>query len=277
MMMMSPWRWTMWVALLILSVVRPGIDALDRWLVGACWNIPSEWNAVADIAIKTGAIDSTIDGASAPWRQASVMPLGAGRIAVVTVSDFHRSRAAFLTERYELLAAFERTTTNPALVTDETRGYKPLTHIWPLVEEEGRILTLVTTVPLLSEPPTLGTFAYLAVGRDDSELLFVCELRWAPGPRHAQLARVNQSARDLALYPEGKLDAAPVATFQWNPASREYTGRLSDESSTFISWWGTTPANRVIIKSGESVDDAIAAVAAGLSASSRPAGGAGGN
>ena len=238
-----------------------------------CWNIPSEWNAVADFAIEHGVVDATIDGARAPWRQASVLEMGEKRIAVVTVSNLQRSRAVFMGESYEVLGVFERTTTDPALVTDETRGYKPLTHIWPLVEQEKRILTLVTTAPLRSDPPTMGVFAYLAVGAHDTELLFVCSLRWAPGPRHGQLARIDPNAsgvRDLALYPDGRLDAPPIATFRWDPTAREYSATLAEESKALISWWSTTPADRVVVASDRPIDAAIAAVVARMAPSSGP-------
>ena len=46
----STWRIVVWAAFLIAAAVRPGIDAIDRWIVRVCWNVPSEWNAVAEAA-----------------------------------------------------------------------------------------------------------------------------------------------------------------------------------------------------------------------------------
>lgn len=256
-----------WVIFITAALVRPGVDRLDRWLVRFCWNVPSEWNAVADIALRTGAVDPNIGGSAAPWRQASVLPLGERRVAVVTVSDLRRSRVTFVTERYEPLGAFERTTADPALVTDETRGYKPLSHIWPLIEHENRLLTLVSFAPLRSEPPTLGAFAYLAVGPGETEVLFVCDLRWAPGPSHTELARTtvtNGGVGDLVLFREGRRDAEPIAVFRWDPAGRAFAAAAEKGSEMFVSWWSTTAANRLMVRSGESVDDAVAGVLKGL-------------
>jgi hypothetical protein len=266
------WRAAAWVLFIAMALVRPGVDRLDRWLVGFCWNVPSEWNAVAEIALRTGAVDQDIDGKPAPWRQASVLPAGGRRLAVVTVSDLRLSRVSFISEQYEPIGAFERTTADPALVTDETRGYKPLSHIWPLVEQDNRLLTLISFAPLRSEPPTLGAFAYLAVGTRDTEVLFVCELRWAPGPSHAELARADvdhSGTGDLVLYPEGRRDAAPIATFRWDPSRREFATAAGKEAEMFGSWWTTTSANRLIVRQDESIDEAVANVLKGLSASSK--------
>lgn len=270
-MTLSMLRWTAWIVFLSISVVRPGVDELDRRLVARCWNIPSEWNAIADAAMRTHVVDSNIAGVRAPWRQASVLQVGPERVAVVTVSDMRTSRATFLTERYEVLGTFERTTTNPALVTDETRGYKPLTHIWPLIEEQNRVLTLVALAPLLSDPPTMGVFAYLAVGQRDTEVLFVCRLRWGPSSMHGLLDRTDLNGDglgDLVLYPRGRRDASPIATFQWEPATREYKATLTVEARPLVSWWSTTERNRVTVQRGQSIDDAVAAVAAGFGSDS---------
>src|SRR3954470_15664208 len=171
-----------WALLLALGLFRPGADRLDRWLATTCWNVPSQWNAVADAAIRTGAVDATISGHSAPWRQATVHTVGASKVAIVTVSDFHRSRVTFLTEGYGALGGFERISAEPPLVTDEARGYKPLSHVWPLVMHDARLHTLIAFAHLVSEEPNNGLFAYVAVGPAGNELLFVADLKWGPGP-----------------------------------------------------------------------------------------------
>lgn len=115
-----------WTLLVALGLFRPAVDRIDRWLVSSCWNIPSQWNAVADAAIRTGVVDATIAGRPAPWRQASIhtleSPTTAAKVAIVTVSDMRRSRVTFLTDRYQVLGGFDRITPEPALITDEARG-----------------------------------------------------------------------------------------------------------------------------------------------------------
>ena len=269
----SVWRVAGWAAFLALAVVRPGVDAIERRLVDACWDIPSEWNAVADIAIKNRAVDSNIGSARAPWRQASVVEVAQRRIAVVTVSDMRRSRATFLSRDYQALGTFERTTSDPALVTDETRGYKPLTHIWPLIEREQRLETLIAFAPLKSDPPNLGVFAYLAVGSDETEVLFVCRLRWGPGPTYVLLDRADANGdgiEDLVLHENGRSDAAPVGKFLWDSARREYIANLSGAAATLASWWSTSPSSRVIVRSGRAVDDAVEPIVASFPDVDRP-------
>jgi hypothetical protein len=270
----SVWRVAGWAAFLVLAVVRPGVNAIERRLVEACWDIPSEWNAVADIAIKNGAVDSNIGGDPAPWRQASVVELAQRRIAVVTVSDMRRSRATFLSRDYQALGTFERTTSDPALVTDETRGYKPLTHIWPVIEREHRLETLIAFAPLKSDPPNMGVFAYLAVGPDETEILFVCRLRWGPGPSYVLLDRADANSdgiADLVLYENGRRDAAPVGKFLWDSARGEYKASVSGAALTLASWWSTSPTGRVTIRSGRSVDAAVEPIVAAFPDVDRPA------
>lgn len=265
-------RGAAWLTFVLLAIVRPGVDAFERRLVEVCWNIPSEWNAVADAAMRSGAVDPHLGGERAPWRQASVVQVADRRLAVVVVSDMSRSRATFMTDDYQVLGTFVRATTDPALVTDEARGYKPLTHIWPIVEDKGRLQTLIAFAPLKSEAPTMGVFAYLGVGVHDTELLFVCRLRWAPGPTYALLDRADLNGdglADVALYANGRKDAAPIATFQWNPASREYVAHITDAAKPFLSWWSTSASNRVTIRREEIVDDAAAAIVARFDAASR--------
>jgi len=75
----------MWTVLVAAAAIRPGVDRFDRWLVSSFWDAPSQWNAIADVAVHTGVVDGTIGGAPAPWRQASVLDpahsLAVGRAA----------------------------------------------------------------------------------------------------------------------------------------------------------------------------------------------------
>jgi hypothetical protein len=259
------WRPAAWAIFLIVAAARPGIDLADRWLVAPSWNIPSEWNAVADAAMQTGVVDPRIGGAPAPWRQASVLPVGASRVAVVTVSDMFTSRATFMTDRYEVLGVLARVTTDPALVTDEMRGYKPLTHIWPLVKQDDRLQTLIAFAPLRSDPPMLGLFAYVALGAQDNDLLFVCRLRSGPGPTWGELVRMDVNGDgfdDFVIYPRGQRNARPIATFTWDPRARTYTSDITDEGRPLVAWWSATSAERVSVPRDAPIDDAVRRVAA---------------
>jgi hypothetical protein len=262
------WRAAAWAVVLLAAAFRPGVDRLDRWLARRCWDIPSEWNAIADVAIETGVVDPAIGGARAPWRQASVVPASGTRLAVVTVSDMQRSRAVFLTERYDVLGVFERSTTTPALVTDETRGYKPLTHYWPLVLRDGRVETFVAFAPTLSDPVSMGQFAYLAVGREDTQVLFVCRLRWGPSSMHGVLERTDvngDGVADLVFYARGRRNEPPLATFVWDAAKQGYIGRVTDEGRPLISWWSTAPDDRRVVPRGRPIDEVVNQIAARIS------------
>ena len=258
------WRPAAWAVFLILAAMRPGIDLADRWLAAGCWNVPSEWNAVADVAMRTGVVESRIGDAPAPWRQASVLPVGGSRVGVVTVSDLHRSRSTFLTEDYAVLAVLTRSTADPALVTDEVRGYKPLSHIWPLAKQDGRLQTLIAFAPLRSDPPMLGWFAYVALGAEENEVLFVCHLESAPGPLWGELVRIDVNADsldDLVVYPHGRRNERPLAAFTWDPQTRGYAAAMTNEGRSIMKWWGTTPGDRVILPRDAPIDVAVRGVA----------------
>jgi len=234
------------------------------------------------VAVHTGVVDDTIAGAPAPWRQASVLDPGnslavfggrvapsGGPVAVVTVSDLHRSRAAFLDERYEVLGAFERETDARGVVTDETRGYKPLTHIWPLVIRDGRVHTLIAATQQFSQPLTDNLYTYLAVGPAETELLFICRLRWIPGAFHGLLDRVDLNGdgfEDLVVYPGQDRNAKPIATFTWDPRSRRFVADVTQGAAGIVSWWSTAPEDRVVVSRDQPVDAAIKRLESRLSA-----------
>ena len=265
------WRPAAWAIFLIVAAIRPGVDLADRWLAAACWDIPSEWNAVADVAMRTGVVDARVGGVPAPWRQASIIPLEDSKVAVVTISDFFQSRSTFLTEEYDVLGVLARTTSDPALVTDEARGYKPLSHVWPIVKQDGRLQTLIAFAPLRSEPPMLGLFAYVALGaqeNDVNEMLLARRLGSAPGPLWGELVRTDVNGDgfdDLLVYPRGDSgNARPLATFTWDPRARSYAIDMTDEDRLIIAWWGSTPAIRATVPRDVAIDDAVQAVAARL-------------
>jgi hypothetical protein len=249
-----------WIAFVIVAIARPGVEAIDRLLASRCWNVPSEWNAVADVAMRTGAVDPNIGGSPAPWRQASVLPLGSSRIAVVTVSDMVTSRVSFMTDQYRVVGVLTRKTTEPSLVTDEVRGYKSLSHIWPILEEDGRLLTLIAMAPLRSDPVRLGVFAYVAVGATSNELLFVCRLDSAPGPTWGEMVRLDANgdgADDLVVFERGQRTNPPIATFTWNRETRTYDPRVTAAGRPLVAWWARTADDRVIFDSAMPADEAI--------------------
>ena len=180
--------------------------------------------------MRTGVVESRIGGSPAPWRQASVLPLEGSRLAVVTVSDMTTAKSTFISEQYEVLGVLARTASDAALVTDETRGYKPLSHIWPLVRREGRLRTLIAMAPLRSEPPRLGVFAYVALGASDNELLFVCRLDAAPGPTWGELVANRDGGQDdMVVFERGQRGEPPIATFAWDASAGTYHGERHAE------------------------------------------------
>ena len=261
----STWRIVVWAAFLIAAAVRPGIDAIDRWIVTVCWNVPSEWNAVAEAAMRTGVVESRIGGSPAPWRQASVLPLDGSRLAVVTVSDMTTATSTFINEQYDVLGILARTTSDAALVTDETRGYKPLSHIWPLVSRDGRLRTLIAMAPLRSEPPRLGVFAYVALGASENELLFVCRLDAAPGPTWGELVPNRDGAKDdMAVFERGQRGEPPIATFAWDASAGTYQVNATQKGRALVSWWTPRAGEHVTVPRDAAIDDTIRRIAAGF-------------
>jgi hypothetical protein len=256
-------RVVLWLLLVAAAVFRPGIDRIDRRLAHRFWNVPSQWNAVADAAIRTGVVDSTIGGAPAPWRQASVVPVATSRAAIVVVSDMQHSIVTVVDEQYRVLGRFERTTSDPAVVTDEARGYKPLSNVWPFAVHDGRLETLLAFAPLVSEAPNRGLFAYVSIGREENELLFAIQLRWGPGPTWGVLERTdvnNDGFEDFVVHPQGRQDLPLLATFTWNPARRSYDARTSPEARPLMTWWSTAVDRRITIPQYRPIDDVVPAL-----------------
>jgi hypothetical protein len=254
--------------LALVGVFRPGVDALDRWLVSGCWSVPSLWSAVAEIAIRQGAVDPWIEGRRAHWRRACVLLAVPSRLAVVVVSDMRRARITVVDEQYRVRGAFERTTANPDLITDETRGYMPLSHLWPVHDwyRDGRLVTLVALEPTYSDPLAQNVFAFLALGPENNELLFACRLRGKRTPAEVVLDRVDVDAdgfTDLVVLPylagdpDRAPDAQPWAVFRWDPAARSFHPRLREGAETLLSYWCGTPAARVFLGRHEALDQRV--------------------
>jgi hypothetical protein len=264
-----------WLTLFVLAVFRPGVDRLDRELVRPCWGVPSMWHAVADAAIQTRAVDPVLGNQTAPWRQASVPNPYPPRFAVVTVSDLRRSRVTVLDESYRVRGLFERITTDPALVTDETRGFKPLSHLWPIRDwnRDGRLEALIAFSPTRSGPLKRGTFAFIALGAEANELLFACELRYGPRRTLAVLEQGdsnNDGLMDLAILPRGTENTGPLAVFTWNPTTESFDPVSRPKLSTFASYWCARPGERVRFSRDEAVDGAIRDVVEAMRGSLTP-------
>jgi hypothetical protein len=254
--------------LALIGVFRPGVDALDRWLVSSCWSVPSLWNAVADIAVRQGAVDSWIEGRRTSWRRASILLAVPSRLAVVVVSDMRRSRITLVDEAYRVRGVFERTTSNPDLITDEARGYMPLSHLWPVHEwyGDGRLVTLVALEPTHSEPLGRNVFAFLALGHENNELLFACRLRGKQYTEEVVLDRVDADAdgfADLVVSPypapdpDRGVDTRPWALFRWDPAARSFEPHLREGAERVLSYWRGTPAERVCFGRQEPLDERV--------------------
>jgi hypothetical protein len=250
-----------WLALFVLAVFRPGVGRFDRALVRPCWGVPSMWHAVADAAIRTRAVDPILENQTAPWRQASVPNPYPPRLAVVTVSDLRQSRVTVLDESYRVRGLFERVTADPALVTDETRGFKPLSHLWPIRDwnRDGRLETLIAFSPTRSGLLKRGTFAFIALGAEANELLFACELR----SRRGNLAVLeqgdgnNDGLIDLAIVARGTETTGPLAVFTWNATTRSFAPASRPTLGALASYWCTQPGERVSFSRHIAVDVAI--------------------
>ena len=265
----GPRRWAfVGCALALIGGFRPGADLLDRWLVEGCWSVPSLWNAVAEIAVRQGAVDPWIEGRKASFRRACVLPAGPSRLAVVVVSDMRRARITVVDEDYRVRGVFERTARSPDLISDEARGYMPLSHLWPLGDwyGDGRLVTLVALEPTYSEPLAQNVFALLALGPDRNELLFACRLRGKRYPGEVVLERADDDADgfpDLVVHAyavrssEDAARARPWAVFRWDPAARSLEPRLREGAERVLSYRRATPAERVWLGRQESLEERL--------------------
>ena len=263
-----------WAALLVFGGFRVGVDSVDRWLVQPCWRVPSRWNAVAEVAVRSGAVDALLDGRHAPWHQASILDAIPPTLAAVTVSDMRRSRVAFLDEGYGIRGLLERTSADPLLVTDMQRGFKPLSHLWPVFDSnrDGRLETLVAFAPTLSQELRYGTYAYVALGPEANEVLFACRLRSAPGPRFARLdhADLNDDGYEDLVVRSSSEPSVTHATFEWNADKRAYLPRQYAEADLFVSSWCASDGDRLVFPRGESLDQRMRAVLERLRPIDRP-------
>lgn len=246
---------------LLLAAFRPFIDRIDHWLTGGCWLMPNLWDTVADEAIRRGVVDPVIDGRRATFRDAAILrPVPR---AVVTVSNMRRSRMTFLDRDYRILGQFERLSADPALVTDEERGYKPLSHLWPVYDanRDGRLETLVAFAPNWSDALMGGTYAYLSLGSDRSELLLALEI---PSGRSLVLERAPLNAQgfeDLAVYPvRGDLlvdRRRPAVLFRWQPELGAYVPEVDPSAQNTIVFWASSPKGRVLVGPRDCLDDRV--------------------
>jgi hypothetical protein len=186
---------------------------------------------------------------------------------VVVVSDLRRARIAIVDEDYRVLGAFERTTANPDLVTDQARGYMPLSHLWPVGDwyRDGRLVTLIAMEPTYSEPLAQNVFALLALGPERNELLFACRLRGKRYPGEVVLERADLDGDgfpDLAVHAraaraEGGSGPPPWAVYRWDAAERTFRAHLREGAAEVLSCWFTSPAARVSFGRAEPLEERI--------------------
>lgn len=253
--------------ILLIGTFRPGVDAVDRWLVMSCWGVPSLWNAVAETAVRDGIVDGRFDGRAAPWRRAFVLD-SPRRVAVIVASNMRQARIAVVDERYAVLGAFERTTNDPNLITDHARGYSPLSHLWPIHDlyQDGRVETLVALEPTYSGALTDNLFAYLALGAEVNELLLACRLRGKRSPPDVVLDRTDfdgDSYQDVVVYPYPVQRVAvsdqerPWMVFRWDPRARAFEARSRDGAGEWASCWCKGDGEPVLFRRNEAFEDRV--------------------
>jgi hypothetical protein len=193
-----------------------------------------------------------------------VVPGASSRLAVVVVSNLRHSRVTVIDEAYAVRGYFERLSPDPDLVTDEARGYMPLSHLWPLGDAygDGRLVTLVALKPTYSEPLAQNVFALLALGVERNEVLFACRLLGKRYPGEVVLERLDYDGdgfTDLVVFPHAKRPYGnegppPWAVFRWDPRARSFEPRLRDGAEKELAYWRPTPSDRVLIGFEEPLD-----------------------
>ncbi len=267
----SRWLWSLRIAVvlgwLVLGMFRVGANDLDRWTTSACWTVPSMWHAVADVAINSGVVDGTIGSVRAPFRRASIHKFVRVRYAVVTVSDYRRSKVFILDERYNLVGHFRRQISDPMLVTDMSRGFDPVSHLWPIYDShgDGRVDTLIGFSTIGDARSAGGTYAYLSVGRDDVRVMFVCSID-ARRPNPPVTIVVEDYDRDgfddiivHAIEKRGPTDVVEpeaVASFLWNEEVGAFKPSVSDAAAAYVAFWCSQPNDRVSFSSDQWMDEA---------------------
>lgn len=276
-------RWDLAAIALLAAagVFRPGAAWIDRQLVRICWNVPPMWNAIADVAVRSGIIDPRLAGAPAPWRRATVAEEVISRFAVATFSDMRVATIWVLDEDYTVRGVFRRETPDPHLITQETRGIEPLSHLWTIqdTDGDGRVETLVSMNVCPTGAPILGTLAYIALGPDANELL------WAAGDTPSRPARGRPTRSMILESADENADAAPdlilrraskdrneepatAAVFVWDRDKRMFRLQsLTPEAQSRLRYWTAESGGRLFFHRDESVDAVVARALAGAAAS----------
>ncbi len=236
------------------GVFQLGTQSLDHRLARWCWSVSNLWNTVAKVAVQSGAVDGHIDGERATVQHASVHSLANSRYAIVTVSDWQRSEISILDWDYRVMGRFRRRTEDATMVKQKWRGFQPLTHLWPVYDAHsaGRLETLIGFAPIHSAKVALGRYAYVALGSEQHELLFVCDID--TGPRiPAVLIGIddnnNDRYEDIVVQEVTKTDKRkmvgkkPLVVFEWDEMQKCFVPKVSQETS-FIRYWCSSPSDR---------------------------------
>jgi hypothetical protein len=246
------------------GVFRVGVDAVDRALADWCWRVPSLWNDVARVAVRTGAVSSDIDGAPATVLHATVRGFFNTRFAIVTVSDLRRSEISILNSDYKVVGRFRRESEQAEMVVEKWRGYQPLTHLWPVFDAHGdnRLETLIGFSPIHSAKVARGMYAYVSLGESSNEIVFACDIE--TGPRiPAVLIGIddanNDRLQDIVIREVTKtrqrkmVGDGPMAVFAWHDAEKRF-GLLETDNSErlgFLRYWSRRADDRVIVAADE--------------------------
>ncbi len=255
-------------AWLVFGVFRAGVDRLDRSLTAACWDVPSLWSAVAKTAVRTGAVQPYVGGTVARLQRAAVQDFFNTRCAIVTLSDSHRSHIYIIDADYNVLARFRRQTSNALLVQDRWRGLTPLSHLWPVYDSagDGRLSTLIGFSPVGSVRQAAGTYAYITMGQDRNEVLFVCHVNAGRGRRPVMLSiedYTRDGLDDLVVHPVERHGAKRIvrpealAVFRWNKEKRAFEPQVTEGTESVLAYWCSAPGRRVTFQPDEWMDEEL--------------------
>lgn len=253
----------MWI---VFGLLRIGVDPFDRFLAGACWDVPSLWHALADVTVNTGLVDPVVGGVPAGVRRASVHRFVHARYTVVAMIELDQSHVFVIDEGYRIVGRFRRRTPMTEKLAERRRGLQALSHLWPVYDSyaDGRITTLIGFSAIRSGDQAHGAYAYLALGDESNEVLFVCDVRTGhPHPRVLLVVEdVSGDGYDDLTFrqTQRKNDRKPIAdeplaVFRWDVARRVFIPDVPDRSRGFLSFWCATPDERVPFGVDEWLDE----------------------
>jgi hypothetical protein len=251
---------------IVFGLFRPGVDRFDRWLAGPCWHVPSLWHALADVTVNTGVVDPMVGGVAASVRRASVHQFVHARYAVAAMIELDQSHVSVIDEHYRVVGRFRRRTPMTEKLTERRRGLQALSHLWPVYDSygDGRITTLVGFAAIGAGDQARGAYAYLALGEERNEVLFVCDVRTGhPHPRVLLVVEdVNGDGYDDLTFRQTRrkndrkpIAEEPLAIFRWDVERRVFLPDVPERSRGFLSFWCATPDARLQFAVDEWLDE----------------------